>query len=412
MKKDKLNMKLTAGIWALVIILISSPALAQEAGKIYQLSYSPAEPVVFEDTTISIGVENPSDKTQSYLMILQIIKEGQIVYEQEFTFTLEKTKGIFFAPRYSPQDIGKHEVVIKLFDKLGFNLYDTEIIDFNVVSHLGPFDIIIDPLTNRIRPSLLLPTRILLENMGTKGVDVEVKVSVECKENTLSQSITVFVPAKEQVEKLVSMQTCDQEGLYNIESSIILFNKTWVTSSSQFFVNSSYIQLKFDPPEKITLKLGENYTFPVEVTNLGNQKLSDLQFIIQRIPLKWQSTTPSSITQVEPNQTVVFIITINVPQDAEPKPYEIRMTATAEEVLERKISTLEVLPLAVLPATPSAGIPIIRYVLISISSLIGLVLGGTILRKHLKARPHASPPRKERLAVLQKLKEKVKSRQS
>jgi len=407
MEKQNIIMNIRIGTMILSFILLSSTALAQESGKIYQLSYSPAEPVVFDVTTISIGIENTGSKIQNYLMYLQMIKDGKIVHEQEFTFTLEKTKGIFFTPQYTPQDIGGHEVIVRLYDKFKLDLFDTQIIKFNVISHLGPFDISINPLTTRIRPGILLPATLLLENKGAKGIDVEVRVSVNCPDKELTQTLTVFVPANNQTERLVSMQICEQEGLFDILASIIIFNKTWVSSSSQFFVNVSYIQLQFDAPEKITLKPGESYSFPIEVTNLGNQKISDLQFIIQRIPLEWQKTSPSSIIEVEPHEKVVFIVNITVPPDAETKSYEVRMTAVAEEVLQRKISTLEIASLAALPVVPSAGIPIVTYILISISSVISLAIGGGILRKYLK-RLQRVPIQKKRLEILNKIKEKIK----
>jgi len=399
-----------------LIILISSPVLAQaqENGRIYHLTYSPAEPVALEDVTISIGVENPSDKAQSYFMQLQMAKDGRIVHEQEFTFTLEKTKGIFFTPTFAPQYIGEYEVIVKLYDKAKYELFDTKIIEFNSVSHLGPFDIVIEPLTSRVRPGLTLPAKLFLENMGTKGTDVEVRISVNCPDKTLTQTLTVFLPTRNRAEQLVSMQTCEQEGLYDISASILVFNRTWISSVSQFFINSSFIQLQFEAPEKIVLQLGQNYSFPVEVTNLGNQKITDLKFVVQRIPLAWQKTSPSSVIEVEPNEKVVFIVSIAIPQDAEPKTYEVRMTAAAEEVLERQISVLEVSPLAVLPSLTSAGgTSILRYVLISLGSLVGALVIGVLLRRYVKRKPSFAPKMHtvipERLETLRKLKEKLKS---
>lgn len=399
-----------------LIILISSPVLAQaqENGRIYHLTYSPAEPVALEDVTISIGVENPSDKAQSYFMQLQMAKDGRIVHEQEFTFTLEKTKGIFFTPTFAPQYIGEYEVIVKLYDKAKYELFDTKIIEFNSVSHLGPFDIVIEPLTSRVRPGLTLPAKLFLENMGTKGTDVEVRISVNCPDKTLTQTLTVFLPTRNRAEQLVSMQTCEQEGLYEISASILVFNRTWISSVSQFFINSSFIQLQFEAPEKIVLQLGQNYSFPVEVTNLGNQKITDLKFVVQRIPLAWQKTSPSSVIEVEPNEKVVFIVSIAIPQDAEPKTYEVRMTAAAEEVLERQISVLEVSPLAVLPSLTSAGgTSILRYVLISLGSLVGALVIGVLLRRYVKRKPSFAPKMHtvipERLETLRKLKEKLKS---
>ncbi len=397
-------------MWAIIgVIFLSaiSPALAQESGEITQLIYSPSEPVVFDDTTISIRVEN-SDKTKDYFMLLQIIKDGKMVNEQKFTFSLGSAKGITFTPQYTPQDIGVHEVVVKLFDKFQIDLLDTKVIDFNVVSHLGPFDIILDPLTTRIRPGFNLPVKLLLENMGTKGVDVEVRLSINCPDKVLTQTLTVFAPSDNDTERIVGMLVCDQEGLYEIIGSIILFNKTWVSSSSQFFVNSSYTSLRFDVPEKLIMRPGQNFTLPIEVTNLGSQKISNLEFVIQRIPLAWQKISPSSVTEVKLNETVIFIVEINIPQDAETRPYEARFTAVSPEVIERKIATLEVVALSTIPPIKSTGFSILTYVIISMSLLVSLIVSGIILQSYLRKRPYW-PINKEKMNILKKIKEKIRA---
>ncbi len=401
-------------IWPLFfsLLLMLSPAFADNNGEIYHLTYSPEEPVALEDLTLSIGVENPSNVSRGYLLQVQIIKEGKIISDEEFTFNLDKEKGLFLTPKFTPQDIGEHEIVVKLYDKVKFELFDTSLLNFNSVSTLGPFDIIVEPLTSRVRPGLLLPTKVILENMGIKGSDIEIQVSVNCPDKVLTQSLTIFMPAEEHSERLLSLQTCDQEGLYTVQASIIVFNRTWVSSISQFFVNSSFIHLTVDAPEKITLKPGESFSFPVEVTNVGNQKITDLKFVIQRIPLEWQKSTPSSILEVSPNQKVVFVANITIPTDAEPKIYEIRMTAAAEEVLERQISTLEVTPLAVLtPIVDSNAFNIIKYVLISLS-VPALIFVLIKIRQRVKDRStyKQNTMIKSRVDMLEKIREKIKSK--
>ncbi len=387
----------------------ASTALAQEKGKIYHLSYSPDEPVALEDLTISVGVENPGNKTQNYLLEMKIAQDGKIVHEQEFTFTLENAKGIFFTPKFAPKDIGEFEVIVQLYDKFKINLFDTKITKFNSVSHLGPFDIVIEPQTSRIRPGFNLPAKLFLENMGSKGTDVTVLVSVACEDKNLIQSLTIFLPANGRTERLVGVQTCEEEGLYEILASILVFNKTWISSVSQFFINSSFIQLQFEAPEKIVLKPGESYTSPVEVTNLGNQKITDLKFFVERIPLAWQTISPSSVIEVEPNERMIFIVNITIPPDAEPRSYEIRTTAAAEEVLERQISTLEIASLAILPSVPPPErFSILTYAIISFVSLASALVVVGLLRRYFKRKPHYIEP--VRVDVLTKIKEKIKSK--
>lgn len=403
MENKDIVMLWASGIMIFLLILLSSSVFAQENGKIYQLSYSPSEPNVLEDTTISIGVENPSDRARSYSMVLQISKEGKIVHEEEFTFTLEKSKSIVFTPQYTPQDLGEHQIIVSLYDKFKIDLIDTSVVTFNAVSQLGPFDIIVDPLTTRVRPGFLLPTKVILENLGKKGVDIELRLSVNCPDIVSTQTLTVFVPSNNPVEKLVSMQACDQEGLYEVVGSIVLFNRSWITASSQFFVNSSYIRLQFDAPDKLILRPGENYVVPIEVTNLGNQKIYDLEFVIQKIPLNWQQIIPKSVKEIKENETVVFIVNITIPKDAELRPYEARFTAVSNEVLERKISTIEVVPLTT-TLISNGGVPVVTYVLISISGFAITVIGGFIFRKSLRKKEIPT----ERLEVLKRIKERIR----
>ncbi len=388
-------------IAALILPLLSLPVFANEYGEIQELRYLLAEPVVFEDMDLFIGVNNPDENIRNYLLEVEFVKEGKIVASQEFTFSLQGSKKITFTPTFVAQDIGRHEIIVKLYDKFRIDLYDTKIISFDSISNIGPFDIVLETLTNRVRPNFLLPTRIILTNMGQKGVDVEVRVSINCPNGKSVQTATVFSPSKEETELLMSTQACEQDGLYEAEGSIILFNKTWITSSSSFFVNSSYVQLDIDITENITIRPGDSWVVPVTVRNNGNEIANDLKFVVQRVPAGWQTITPASIAEIRPNETVIFIINITVPRDAEAKSYEARMTAVSRETLERKIIRLEVLPLAVLPATPQTYANLARYALIGLSSIGGLTIVAITARKY-KSRKEIKP---DRHGDLQKLRE-------
>jgi hypothetical protein len=374
------------GIVALFLLML--PAVIGQSnpnGRVTGAAYAPDEPVALSDITLSVSIDNPSDKQQSYYLQIQVTKDGNVVNEQDFTFTLSSIKSVSFNPTFAPQDIGEHDVIIRLYDKFKINLYDIRVIKMNVISHLGPFDIIIDPLANIVRPDFLLPSRLILENMGTRGTDVQVQLSINCPYNPVTQSLTVFLPGGSRAERLLSMRTCKQEGLYDILASIMIFNRTWVSSSSQFAVNSSYVQLEYDVPDKISLKHGETYSFPVEVVNSGNQKVTGLTFIIQQIPLSWQKTYPESVKDLNPGQKALFIVNITVPDDAATGSYQIRMNAAAKEALERKFSILEIvgtsdLPGVALPAITST------YILAVILAIAGIG-AGVYLRRRLRAAP-------------------------
>ncbi|MBI3412665.1 MAG: hypothetical protein HY051_01115 [Candidatus Aenigmarchaeota archaeon] len=381
------KLRLVKQLWfvlAALVLLVSVPSiLAQKTGNIQRVSYSPAETVILEDVKISIDLENPAEKPQSYYMLVQIVVEGRPVNEQEFTLSVEKSKGVHLVYSYAPEMIGEHQIIARLYDKAKINLLDTEITSFNAVSYLGPFDIIIDPLTSRLRPGLRLPANLILENMGIKGTDAEVRISVNCYDKAITQSLTMFVPGRAKTEKLVSSDVCAKEGLYEISASILIFNKTWVSSTNHFFVNSSFVQLQFEAPENITLQPGQSFTFPIEVVNAGNQKISDLKFIIERIPLAWQKISPFSITELDAGETAFFLLNITVPADAEPDSYEITITAAGDDAIEKRTAFLNVAQFST-PATitpPRQPLPFVPILL-----LVALMLTGILLKIHANRR--------------------------
>ena len=401
MKKQKI-MWYSIGIIFLSFLLLTT--YAQQDGKITQLTYSPTEPIVLENMEFSIKAFNPTDSTRNYLLLLQIVKEGKSIHEEELTFSLNGNKEITLSPTYVPSGIGGYDIVVKLYDNLKFSLYDTKFISFTSSSRLGPFDLTIDTFTDRIRPGYLLPTKITLENMGIKGTDVEVRVSIDCHNYTISQSLTMFVAGGNAAEKLVSIKTCDQDGLYDVSAGIILFNQTWAVSSNQFFVNSTYIKLGIEAPEKLVLKPGETISFTVQVTNLGSDKINNLQFVVQRIPLEWQQISPPLVKELAPDQVGIFIINITIPKYSEPQFYEIRMTASANEAFERKLSTLEVVAVA---STPLLSNSLFSYGAVIIGLIIILIV--IFLHRYLKRKQEVIPL-PERLEVLKRIKEKLKQK--
>jgi uncharacterized membrane protein len=392
------------GLIFIAVLLLMPVALAQTNpnGRITGLTYSPTELVALSDATLTVSVQNPSSQSQSYYMQIQVTKNGNVVNEQDFTFALDSIKSISFNPTFVPQDIGELDVVVRLYDKFKINLYDTKVTKLNVVSHLGPFDIIIDPLTNVIRPSYLLPIHLTLENMGTRGTDASVQLSINCP-TPVTQSLTVFLPGGNTSERLVSMQSCRQEGLYDITASIVIFNQSWVSSSSQFAVNSSYIQLDYTVPDTITLEPEQTYSFLVEVTNSGNQKITELYFVIQQIPLSWQETSPVSVNELDPGQKALFLVNITVPSDAAIGSYPLRMDAAANEALERKFSTLNVISAsATLPNIPASVPSTYTLVLILAISAVGI---GIYFKKR-----RVAPVDMQKLQMLRQLKETVQKR--
>jgi len=341
--------------FAISIFLIIVPmVVAQETkGKIYTLTYSPLEPIVADDMTISVGVENTDSAAREYILDVVVIKDGRVKYKEKFTFKLNAGRGITFPPTYTPDDIGDHEIIAKLYDKFGVELLSTKLLKFNSISHIGPFDLEVAVPSDVVRPNTRIPIITQLVNMGEKGTDVEVKLTMDCiaKQDPIEKFI-LFLKPKESLKKVISIATCPEEGLHDVLGEIILFNRTWISSTSQIFINSSFIELVFDVPELFLIKPGESKVFDLAIKNYGNKIIHDLQVIIGTLPQAWIRINPVSVIEVEPGETAIFIINITVPEDAEETTYNFGISAAADETLTRKPTSLQVSGLAVAEKKP------------------------------------------------------------
>ena len=177
-------------------------------------------------------------------------------------------------------------------------------------------------------------------------------------------------------------------------------------------MNSSYIVLDINGPDNFEISQGDNRTFSVGVTNLGNEKIYNLKFFIQKLPLEWQKITPESVSELEPNQTAIFVVKINIPLDADIKPYEIRLTAASKEVLERKLVTMQVIgmPTIIVGDILVYFRGIYIYILLP-AGIIGALITGMILRNRAKEKSQVISYERNKSEALRKLKEKLQSKQ-
>lgn len=331
-------------------ILLLSTAFAQstERGWIYTLSYAPKEPMVSESLTITVGVENNGNEAYDYKLLVLVTKDGKIKETLEYPFNLKAGRGISFSPTYIPDDIGRFEIIAKLYDKYETKLIDSKIVKFSSLIDIGPFDLSIDVPAKTVRPGQTAPTILTLENMGEKGTDVEVRVEMNCiNQQDIVKTFFIFLEAKSAKDKMVTLPTCNEVGIHEISAQIILFNKSWTSSMSQILLNESYIELFFQPLSTFKIKAGESKVFDLSVKNFGNMKINNLKVLIEGIPLSWVKITPESIIETGPNQTVLFLINISVPDDIKLQKYPITIAAAADQTLQKEDSMLEITSLAI-----------------------------------------------------------------
>lgn len=364
----------------LIFILLTPLALAQTddvKGKIRPLTYSPSEPIVSQGVTISAGVENPDSIDHQYNLVILIAKAGRIKYEEKFDFALKSGRSVTFSPIYTPDDIGEFQIVAKLYDKFQAKVLSSEFLTFNAGSHIGPFDLEVSVISDVVKPNTKIPVVVQLLNMGDSGTDVEVRLKLPCQ--TVADSVEkfiVFLKPKQSLKKVTQMLTCPEEGLHELTGEITLFNRTWISSSSQVFLNSSSIELSFDLPEKFEFRRGESKIFDLSVTNSGNKVLYGLQIVMTTIPQDWIKVVPNTITELKPQEKAVFIINFTIPNDAEPTTYDFGISVAAAETLLRKQTSLQITDL---PGKSGFNLPLLPTPNISgvFSNLSYLILIGS-----------------------------------
>jgi len=328
------------------------PVFSQEfKAEILSLSFSPSEPIILENVSMDIKVKNTGRSYADFKLELFITKEGKIKYRRTFSFGFEQGMSLSFSPSYLPDDIGEYEILAKLYDKNKLILYDSKILKFIVISEVGPFDLSMEVLTRNIRPREDLPVILRISNKGEIGTDVKVKVEIFCFDSSsLLNEFFVYLESKSSLDKLVSIPTCSEEGLHLISSEVILYNKTWISSKNQFFIRELYLQLFLKVPETFEIKQGESKVFDVLVENPSNSSVHDLKLVMEKLPLEWADIKPYTIVEIKPNETVLFIVNLSIPKDAQPIEYPIKMTAGSTEVLAKKDSTLKILAASFFPS--------------------------------------------------------------
>jgi len=333
-------------VFTISLLFMLPAAFAQnvEEGIIYAMTISPEEPIVNEELEISVGVRNPSDESLPYRLEVIITMEGKIKQIIPFTFSLDSGAGTFLSPTFTPDQIGSFEIIAKLTDQLGINVKDIQIRKTNVVSEIGPFDIIIDTPSEVVVPGTQTPLTLTLVNMGKRGTDVQVKVNMDCSmQDDITQEFFLFTPGESRQDKTISIKTCNEVGLHDIVASIILFNKTWISAINQIFLNQSFIELEVLQPEELTVRAGESKIFDIKVTNRGNTPINNLKLFVPRLPADWLEITPTNIIKTDPNQTVLFIVNITPATTALEDEIDLSVSAAADQVLVRNNMKLNIL---------------------------------------------------------------------
>jgi len=323
--------------------LLTVPSVFSQ-GEIYSIYIDPEKPLILEEFIINIGVQNTDNKTNDYILDVFVSKEGQVKDENSFAFSLKPDRGVLFSPRFTPNAVGKYEIFAKLYDKYKVVVYHTRILDVNVISDIGPFDLSLDALSRTVGPNKEIPLIVSMKNVGLKGTDAKIDVRIDClDQEDIYKDFFVFLKGNSDLEKFLTLTACNEEGRRNIMSKLILFDHTFAESLTQIVINDTYYDFDIEFPKLIKIKQGESKTFGVFIKNTAEISLNNLRLVIENIPLEWTKINPATIVNIRPNDTAVFLVNISIPQDASVIEYPIVITIGSDETLVQKDSTLKVI---------------------------------------------------------------------
>jgi len=364
-----------------------------------------------EDVSITIGVHNTGDELNEYVLEIFISKDGKVKDENSFTFSLQPDKGITFSPTFTPTDVGQHEIAVKLYDKYKTVLFDTKISDVIVISDIGPFDLSLDVLSRTVKPNDEVPLIVSMKNIGIKGTDVKIALSMDCLEQEdIYKDFFVFIKGSAGLDKSLTITACNEEGLRRVTAKLILLDQTFAESLNQVVINRTHYDFDIEFPRHIKIRQGESKIFDVYIKNTANITVNNLRMIIENIPFEWTRTIPLIVVRAKPTETIMFIANISVPKDATIIEYPIKIAIGSDETLVQKDSTLEVVAAKfiekeeITPGEPAPGpVPLPYTLILKVGVASALVLIAIVILRRI-----ALKRKKPRKGVARKVKDMVR----
>jgi len=349
------------------------------AGEVASVSVSPSKPLVMEDATITVAARNLQNQQNDYVLRTFVSKDGQVLEENDFTFSLNAMKGTSMTLMFSPTKIGTYSVVAKLFDKYKTVLYSEKVLDVDVSSEIGPFDVQLDVLSRTIRPGYEIPLLLTMKNTGTSGTDVQVAISMDCAgQGRIYKDFSVFLEGLGMLGKSLSIPACSEEGYHEITAKIVMFNGVLAQSTSSVFINSTQRNVYLRAPQYVEIVKNSSKVFDVYIRNDDAKAISNVRAIINGIPPEWLRIDPASVNTIEPNQSAIFIVNVSVPADAGSAEYPFTISLGGDETLSQTESVLNVIEAAG-GGTQAAGQEAPAYsASFALQAAAALVLAGAI----------------------------------
>jgi hypothetical protein len=376
-------------------------------GEVAIVSVDPAKPMVMEDAVATIAVRNLQDHQNDYVLRTFVSKDGQVLEENEFAFNLNANKDMSMTLMFSPTKIGTHTVVAKLYDKYKTVLYSEKVLDVDVSSEIGPFDVQLDVLSRTIRPGYEIPLLLTMKNMGTSGTDVKVAISMDCaSQGQIYKDFSVFLEGLGSLDKSLSISACSEQGYHEVTAKIVMFGGVLAQSVSSVFINNTQHATYVRTPKIIEVRNGSSKVFDIYIRNDDKDIMNNVLVALNGLPPEWLSIAPKYVASIAPNDSAMFIVNVSVPADADSGEYPFTISLGSDETLSQTESVLKVIEVAG-GGTQAAGQEAPAYSTDFVQAAAALVLVGVIavvVWWFVKMRPS-----KSRRTILMKVKDMIRA---
>ena len=312
--------------------------------EIVELYSYPELPLAGHYSKVTITIKNTGFKTDSFKVKLYILKEGSVEHEESFEFRLSAGEIGINSTQFVPASRGEYKIHGEVLDIYESKLYDVETIDVKVKSEIGPFDALVDIITTFPYPGKEVIALMTVVNKGIEKVDVTVNYRIEG--TGMSGEYTTAPEPESESSRPIFLIAPLEPDLYTLSVEVRYLGSLVASSFGKFFVNPEeylpMLEIK-GIPSVIKIEQRESENLSIAVDNIGNVSIHDLQIITKGIPLEWLRRWPSFIYEVEANGSRIFLVSLDVPEDAHVGEYPIEFIAAAKETSSREPSNLIVL---------------------------------------------------------------------
>lgn len=355
---------------------VYSETYAGSNAKVVELYTHPETLIIDEDSEITIRIRNTGDVDESFKVKVYVLKSGIVKLEEDFDFELKADEMWMDTAEFIPDSLGKHNIRAEVWDIYELRLYDAETIDVRVKSEVGPFDASVDIITTFPYPGRDVIALMTVVNRGMEKEDAVVNYRVLGTD--ISGEYTTFLESESESSKPIFLMAPSESGLYTLSAEVRYLDSLVASSFGMFFVNPEeymhMLEMKGVPPA-IKIEQGESESMSLTVDNIGNDSIHDLQIITKGIPLKWLKRRPSYNYKVEPNGSRIFIVSLDVPEDAHIGEYPIEFIAAAKETSSKESSSLVVLPLGKIEEEViKLTVPMYQFLWLFIGIIITIVI--------------------------------------